>query len=118
VRAADALKDFTTDNPEEDAGVELVLKAASAPLRQIAVNAGNIGEVVLSWVLDSKDPAVGYNAATQKTSNMFEEGVIDPTKVCRIALENASSVASSMLTTECAIGFEEEEHAHVEHMGM
>lgn len=109
VRAADSMKDFSTGNPEEDEGVKLVLRAATAPLQLIVENAGNTGEVILSRVRESDSPTVGYNAASQKIEDMFEAGIVDPTKVTRIALENAASVAGTMLTTECAIGMEPKE---------
>lgn len=109
VRAADAMRGFTTGNTEEDAGVKLLLSAVTAPLKQIAENAGQNGEVVLNKVLTEKKITMGYDAATHQTRDMFEAGIIDPTKVVRIALENAVSVASTMLTMECAMAFDPDE---------
>lgn len=118
VRAAEAIKDFTTGNVEEDSGAALVLQAATAPLRQIAENAGNNGEVVLNWVREAKKLSMGYNAATQQIEDMFEAGVIDPTKVVRTAVENAVSVSSTLLTTETAIALNEEDKTEMPNPGM
>ncbi len=73
------------------------------PVRQIAANAGHEGAVVISRIEESKDPAFGFNALTEKYENLIEAGVIDPTKVVRYALQNAASVASMLLTTETLI---------------
>ncbi len=88
---------------DQKTGAEIVGRAISAPLRQIAANAGEDSSIVLRDILDSEDPNYGYNALTSKYGNMIEMGVLVPTKVERVALTNASSVASLLLTTDCAI---------------
>ena len=81
----------------------LVAKALEAPIKQIAQNAGLEGAVILDKVKSSDDVNFGFNAATEEYVNMIEAGVVDPTKVCRSALENAASVASIVLTTESLV---------------
>jgi len=88
---------------EQQAGVNLIKQALNEPVRQIAFNAGHEGAVVVNRILENKDTAFGFNAATEKYENLFEAGVIDPTKVVRCALQNAASVASMLLTTETLI---------------
>jgi len=83
-------------------GVDIVVKALSAPLRTIANNAGEEGGVVLQKVME-KDGAFGYNARSGKFEDLKKAGVIDPAKVARIALENAGSIAGMLLITECVI---------------
>jgi chaperonin GroEL len=102
VRAIAALRTFKGVNEDENIGVNIVRKALEAPLRTIAENAGVEGSVVLQRVLNSKGD-MGYNARTDKFEDLKIAGVIDPTKVTRIALENASSIAGMVLTTECVI---------------
>ncbi len=102
IRAAEALKGLKGDNEDEDTGIHIVARAIEEPLRQIAANAGVEGSVIVQKVREGKGD-YGYNAHTDKFVNMFEDGVIDPTKVARVALENAASVAGMFLTTECAI---------------
>ena len=102
VRAIAALRNFKGINEDENIGVNIVRKALEAPLRTIAENAGVEGSVVLQRVLNSKGD-MGYNARTDKFEDLKIAGVIDPTKVTRIALENASSIAGMVLTTECVI---------------
>ena len=102
IRAAEALKTLKGDNEDETTGIHIVAKAIEEPLRQIAANAGLEGSVIINKVREGKGD-FGYNARTDEYVNMFEAGVIDPTKVARIALENAASVAGMFLTTECAI---------------
>ncbi len=102
VRAIAALRNFKGVNEDENIGVNIVRKALEAPLRTIAENAGVEGSVVLQRVLNSKGD-MGYNARTYKFEDLKIAGVIDPTKVTRIALENASSIAGMVLTTECVI---------------
>ena len=94
------LKETTGD---ERTGVALVAKALEAPIKQIAFNAGLEGAVILDKVKNSLDVNYGFNAATEEYANMIEAGVVDPTKVCRSALENAASVASIVLTTESLV---------------
>jgi chaperonin GroEL len=102
VRAIGALRNFKGANEDENIGVNIVRKALEAPLRTIAENAGVEGSVVLQKVLNAKGD-MGYNARTDKFEDLKLAGVIDPTKVTRIALENASSIAGMVLTTECVI---------------
>jgi chaperonin GroEL len=102
VRAKQKLVDLKTDNQDEATGVKIVARAIEEPLRQIAENAGNEGSVIVSKVLEGKGD-FGFNAKTEEFVNMHKAGIIDPTKVTRIALENAASVAGMILTTECAL---------------
>jgi len=102
VRSKDKLSDLKTDNQDEATGVKIVARAIEEPLRQIAENAGNEGSVIVSKVLEGKDD-FGFNAKTEEFVHMHKAGIIDPTKVTRIALENAASVAGMILTTECAL---------------
>ncbi len=102
VRAKSVLDKVKSDNLDEKTGVAIVARAIEEPLRQIAENAGNEGSVVVSKVLEGKGD-FGFNAKTEEYVNMHKAGIIDPTKVTRIALENAASVAGMILTTECAL---------------
>lgn len=102
VRAVDALVDLKGENEDENTGIKIIARAIEEPLRQISQNAGVEGSVVIQKVREGKDD-FGYNARVDKYVNMFEAGVIDPTKVARVALENAASVAGMFLTTECGI---------------
>jgi chaperonin GroEL len=90
------------DNADQDAGIKLVLKAIEAPLREIVYNAGGEPSVVVNAVMAGKGN-YGFNAANDTYGDMIEMGILDPTKVTRTALQNAASVASLMLTTECMI---------------
>ena len=102
VDVEDAVKGLKGDNSDEQTGINIVLRALSAPVRQIAENAGEDGSVILNK-LESQEPEVGYNAATDKWENMVESGIIDPTKVTRTALQNAASIAALLLTTEAVV---------------
>jgi len=102
VRAKEKLVGIKTDNQDEATGVKIVARAIEEPLRQIAENAGNEGSVIVSKVLEGKGD-YGFNAKTDEFVHMHKAGIIDPTKVTRIALENAASVAGMILTTECAL---------------
>ena len=102
IRAAQALKGMKGDNDDETTGINIVARAIEEPLRQIAANAGVEGSVIINKIAEGKAD-FGYNARTGEYVHMFEAGVIDPTKVSRVALENAASVAGMFLTTECAI---------------
>jgi chaperonin GroEL len=102
LRALDKLEKFKGSNDDENTGIAIVRRALEEPLRQIAENAGLEGSVVVKAISDGKGD-YGYNAQTDKFENLYEAGVIDPTKVARIALENAASIAGMFLTTECAI---------------
>ena len=102
IRAAEALAGLKGDNEDETTGIHIVAKAIEEPLRQIAVNAGVDGAVIIQKIKEGKGD-FGYNARTGEYVNMYEAGVIDPTKVARVALENAAGVAGMFLTTECGI---------------
>ena len=102
LRARQAVGDIASDNPDQNAGIKLVLKAIEAPLREIVINAGDEASVVVNKVLEGKGN-FGYNAANGEYGDMIEMGILDPTKVTRTALQNAASVAGLMLTTECMV---------------
>ena len=102
IRAAKVLEGLKGDNEDETTGIHIVAKAIEEPLRTIAQNAGVDGSVIVQKIKEGKGD-FGYNARTDEYVNMYEAGVIDPTKVARVALENAASVAGMFLTTECGI---------------
>ncbi|GAB7548811.1 chaperonin GroEL [Cupriavidus sp. CuC1] len=102
LRARAAIAGLTGDNADQNAGIKIVLRAMEEPLRQIVLNAGEEASVVVAKVIDGKGN-YGYNAATGEYGDLVEMGVLDPTKVTRTALQNAASVASLMLTTDCAV---------------
>ena len=102
LRARAAVGTVQTDNHDQDSGVKLVFKAIEAPLREIVANAGDEPSVVVNKVLEGEGN-FGFNAANHTYGDMIEMGILDPTKVTRTALQNAASVASLMLTTECMV---------------
>ncbi|WKZ61470.1 MAG: chaperonin GroEL [Cyclobacteriaceae bacterium] len=102
VRAIEALKDIQTENEDQSTGVNIIRLALESPLRTIAENAGQEGSVIVNKVREGKKD-FGYNARTNKFDNFFEAGIIDPTKVARLALENAASIAGLLLTTEAVV---------------
>jgi chaperonin GroEL len=102
VRAIDSLKKVKGANDDEEYGIAIVRKALEAPIRIIAENAGVDGSLVFHKVAESKG-SFGYNARTDEYEDLKKAGIIDPTKVTRIALENAASIAALVLTTECVI---------------
>lgn len=102
VRAAKSLDGFIGDNVDQDTGIRIIRRALEEPLRQIVNNAGEEGSVVISKVIEGKDD-FGYDAKASEYKSMIKEGIIDPTKVTRVALENAASVAGMLLTTECVV---------------
>ena len=110
VNAIKSIEKLKGANDDETIGIQIVKKSLEAPIRTIAENAGVEGSVVLMEVLKSKG-ATGYNARTDKYEDLKKAGVIDPTKVTRIALENAASIAAMILTTECVINDKKEENA-------
>jgi len=116
VRAADSLIKLKGDNADETTGIQIVTRAIEEPLRQIVANAGNEGSVVVSKVKEGKAD-FGYNAKKEEYENMFQAGIIDPTKVTRVALENAASVAGMLLTTECVLADIPEETPPMPPMG-
>jgi chaperonin GroEL len=117
IRCSAALESMTGENDDETTGIFIVKRAIEEPLRQIVFNAGGEGAVVVQKVREGEGD-YGYNARTEKYENLFASGVIDPTKVSRIALENAASIASMMLTTECVIADEPEEDGPAMPAGM
>jgi chaperonin GroEL len=102
LRARSVITSLKGDNHDQDAGIKIVLRAIEEPLRQIVNNCGEEASVVVNKVLEGKGN-YGYNAAIGEYGDMMEMGVLDPTKVTRIALQNAASVASLMLTTDCMV---------------
>lgn len=109
IRCLAALKDLKGANDDEQTGIAIVERAIEEPLRQIATNAGVEGAVVVQKVSEGKAD-FGYNARTDTYGNLLEEGVIDPAKVTRVALENAASIAGMFLTTECVIADKKEDN--------
>ena len=110
IRAQEALENLKAENEDEQTGINIVAKAIEAPLRTISENAGVEGSVIIQKVKEGKGD-FGYNARTDVYENLLAAGVIDPTKVARVALENAASVAGMFLTTECVIADKKEENA-------
>lgn len=102
VRTLESLENLEGDNPDENTGINIVRRAIEEPLRQIVMNAGGEGSVVVAKVKEGKGD-FGYNAKNETYVNMYEAGIIDPTKVTRVALENAASVAGMLITTEAVI---------------
>ena len=102
VRAIAALENLSGANQDESTGIKIVKRAIEEPLRQIVANAGGEGSVIVAKVAEGSGD-FGYNAKTDEYVNMLEAGIIDPTKVTRVALENAASVSGMLLTTECVI---------------
>ena len=117
IRAIKTLEGLKGDNEDQTIGIEIIKRAIEEPLRQIAVNSGKEGAVVVQTVKAGKND-FGYNAQTDNFENLFLSGVIDPVKVARIALENAASVAGMFLTTEAVVVDEKEEHPAGPSQGM
>ncbi|HET6254888.1 MAG TPA: chaperonin GroEL [Puia sp.] len=114
IRAIEALEKLKGANEDETTGIAIVKRALEEPIRQIVVNSGVEGSIVVQKVKEGKGD-FGYNARTDEYENLLKAGVIDPTKVTRIALENAASIAGMLLTTECVVADKpkkEEAHAH------
>src|SRR6187455_1072017 len=102
IRAVEALDKLKNDNEDETTGINIVKRALEEPLRQIVANAGIEGSIVVQKVKEGKGD-FGFNARTEKYEKLFSAGIIDPTKVTRVALENAASIAGMLLTTECVV---------------
>ena len=102
IRALSTIDKIKSENEDEMTGIAIVKRAVEEPLRQIVANCGGEGAVILQKIKEGKDD-FGYNARSEKFENLFSAGVVDPTKVTRIAIENAASIASMLLTTECVI---------------
>jgi chaperonin GroEL len=103
LRAVKALDRVKTDNEDQKHGLEIVRKAITWPARQIALNAGEDGSVVVGKVLDQDQYAYGFDAQTGEYGNLVSKGIIDPTKVVRSALQDAASVAGLLITTEAMV---------------
>ena len=110
IRTINSLDKLDLDNEDQNTGVIIVKTALESPIRTIVENSGGEGSVVIQKVKESKND-FGYNAATDTYESMFAAGIIDPTKVTRLALENAASIASLLITTECVIVDEPETDA-------
>lgn len=109
IRAIETIKNLKGENEDETIGISIILRALEEPLRRIVENAGKEGSVIVQKVKEGKAD-FGYNARTDAFEKLYESGVIDPTKVSRIALENAASIAGMLLTTECVIAEMPEEN--------
>ena len=116
LRARANLSDLRGINAEQNAGIQIVLKAIESPLRQIVANAGDEPSVVVNKVFEGTGN-FGYNAATGEYGDMVEMGVLDPTKVTRSALQHAASVAGLMLTTDCMVADIPEDKPAMSDMG-
>ncbi|WP_421697906.1 chaperonin GroEL [Ancylobacter sp.] len=103
LRAKKAVEKLSSDNPDIQAGIKIVLRALEAPIRQIAENAGVEGSIVVGKVLETKDQNFGFNAQTEQFVDMIASGIVDPAKVVRTALQDAGSVAGLLITTEAMI---------------
>jgi chaperonin GroEL len=110
IRAIESIAKLKGDNEDESTGINIIRRALEEPLRQIVANAGLEGSIIVDKVRNGKDD-FGYNARTDKYEKMLAAGVIDPTKVTRVALENAASIAGMLLTTECVLADIKEEKA-------
>ena len=110
IRAAETLDKLSLDNEDQNTGVLIIKNALESPIRTIVENSGGEGSVVIQKIKESKGD-FGYNAATDNYESMFKAGIIDPTKVSRLALENAASIASLLITTECVVVDEPETDA-------
>ena len=103
LRAKAAVAKLTTDNPDVKAGINIVLRALEAPIRQIVENAGVEGSIVVGKINDNKSETYGFNAQTEEYVDMLQAGIVDPAKVVRTALQNAASVAGLLVTTEAMV---------------
>ena len=114
IRAASVLDNLKLDQVDQQAGVNIVKKALVEPAKQIAINAGQDGGVIVDKIRAGKGN-YGYNAGTEEFEDLMKAGILDPTKVTRVALQNAASVASLMITTECAIADKPDDKPHNPH---
>jgi chaperonin GroEL len=110
IRAVASIEKLKGENDDENTGIAIVKRAIEEPLRQICANSGIEGSIVVQKVKEGKDD-FGFNARTEKFENLLKAGVIDPTKVSRVALENAASIAGMLLTTECVLADKKEDKA-------
>jgi chaperonin GroEL len=102
LRAIQSISELTGENEDQNTGINIIRRALEEPLRQIVANAGLEGSVIVQRVKEGKDD-FGFNARIEVYENLYDSGVIDPTKVARVALENAASIAGMLLTTECLL---------------
>ena len=109
--AAKALDGLTPENSDQKVGIDIVKRALQSPVRQVAENAGTDGSIVVGKLLDSNDPNCGFDAQTGEYVDMVKAGIIDPTKVVRLALQNAASVAGLLVTTEAMVAEKPEKKA-------
>jgi chaperonin GroEL len=114
IRAVSSLDKIKGANEDETTGIQIVKRALEEPLRQICANSGIEGSIVVQKVKEGKDD-YGFNARTEVFENLLKAGVIDPTKVSRVALENAASVAGMLLTTDCVLAEKVEEKPANDH---
>jgi len=112
LRAIKSLESIKADNDDQKVGIQIVRKALQSPARQIAANAGEDGSVIVGKILEHKDYGYGYNAQSHEYGDLFKQGVIDPTKVVRCALQDAASVAGLLITTEAMIAEVPKKEAH------
>jgi chaperonin GroEL len=103
LRAVEALKRVKTENEDQKHGIEIVRKALSWPARQIAINAGEDGSVIVGKILEKDQYNFGFDAQSGEYGNLVTKGIIDPTKVVRAALQNAASIAGLLITTEAMV---------------
>jgi len=103
LRAKKAVGKLTNDNADVQAGINIVLKAIEAPLRQIAENSGVEGSIVVNRILENKSETYGFDAQTEEYVDMLEKGIVDPAKVVRAALQDAASIAGLLVTTEAMV---------------
>jgi len=101
--ATKALKDLVGDNEDQNVGISIIRKAIQSPIRQIVENAGVEASIVVGKLLEQKSATFGYNAQSEEYVDLIEAGIVDPTKVVRIALQNAASVAALLITTEAMV---------------
>ena len=111
LRAARALDGIQAENADQQHGIQIVRRALEAPTRQIAENAGAEGSIIVGKLREAKDFGYGWNAQTDQYGDLYLEGVIDPLKVVRTALENAASVSGLMVTTEAMVAEKSKEAA-------
>jgi chaperonin GroEL len=103
LRATEALKKIKTANDDQKTGVEIVRKAIQSPARQIALNAGEDGSIIVGKILENSTYSFGFDAQSGEYVDMLKKGIIDPTKVVRTAIQNAASVAGLLITTEAMV---------------
>ena len=118
LRAKAAVRKLKSENPDEQAGINIVLKALEAPIRQIVENAGVEGSIVVGKVSENKSLTYGFNAQTEQYVDMLDAGIVDPAKVVRTALQDAASVAGLLITTEAMVAeMPKEKPAHADARG-